>query len=257
MTIFCPDGYVPVQEAIAGAALHWYLEQITTIETAVAAGSAIESKSSADINAITRLDALTRSLGRLSVSEDLMQQFAYILTQVEHRLRNYLHQRVLAAYYFGDLFHPGRQAVASVFWATTEADEVIRRGTYQPLGKRRTLYEQERPSYPLFFLESELAVLLSEKLPLPNAAVATLVNGDKGKTDGEPLRAAPKSSSGLGAKTKGIVEAVDQLYPNGIPEGLAAKDRNNAIINHLRGKGYSVPKSPERAIQRVLKQRSG
>ena len=84
-----------------------------------------------------------------------------LLTQTEHRLRNFLHQGVLTAYYFGGLFDQGRHAVAPEFWATTEADGVLMSGSYWPFGKPRAWHE-ERPSYPLCFLESQLATLLSE-----------------------------------------------------------------------------------------------
>jgi hypothetical protein len=63
------------------------------------------------------------------------------------------------------------------------------------------------------------------------------------------------SKSGLGAKTRGIAQAIGQLWPKGIPKGLSAKDRNRAVIDWLRANGCSVPTSPERAIQRVLKAR--
>jgi hypothetical protein len=63
------------------------------------------------------------------------------------------------------------------------------------------------------------------------------------------------SKSGPGAKTRGIAQAIGQLWPSGVPEGLSAKDRNKAVIDWLRHQGYSVPGNPERAIQRVLKSR--
>ena len=63
------------------------------------------------------------------------------------------------------------------------------------------------------------------------------------------------SKSGPGAKRRGIEEAIDELWHGEIPKGLAAKDRNNAITDWLHDKRYSVPLSPERAIQRVLKAR--
>lgn len=254
MTLFCPDGYVPVQEAIAKAALHWFSEQIATLETATADGSAIKSNPNTDVNAMTRLDALTRALGKPSISEGLLQQFEHILTQTEHRLRNFLHQGVLTAYYFGGLFHLGRNAVAHGFWATTEADGVLMSGTYWPFGKARARHEQ-RPNFPLFFLESELAASLSDepKPPLPNPDVANVLCGGERKDHDEPARAAPELKSGLGAKTRGIAEAINQLWPSGIPKGLSAKDRNNAVIEWLGASGHSLPTNPERAIQRVLK----
>jgi hypothetical protein len=64
-----------------------------------------------------------------------------------------------------------------------------------------------------------------------------------------------ESKSRPGAKTRGIEQAIGELWPNRIPEGLTAKDRNNAIIDWLHDKKYSVPSQPERAIQRVLKAR--
>jgi len=61
----------------------------------------------------------------------------------------------------------------------------------------------------------------------------------------------PKS----GAKTRGVTEAIDQLFPGGIPPGLSAKDRNRAIVEQLKRNRISVPKDPQRAIQRVLQKR--
>jgi hypothetical protein len=63
------------------------------------------------------------------------------------------------------------------------------------------------------------------------------------------------SKSGPGAKTRGIAQAIDELWPNGVPEGLTAKDRNRAIVDWLFRNECSVPISPERAIQRALKAR--
>jgi hypothetical protein len=59
--------------------------------------------------------------------------------------------------------------------------------------------------------------------------------------------------SGSGAKTLGITNAIKQLWPLEIPQGLSAKDRNRAIIDWLKENNCSIPKNPERAIQRVLK----
>ena len=61
------------------------------------------------------------------------------------------------------------------------------------------------------------------------------------------------SDIGAGAKTRGILQAIGRLWPDGIPKGLTAKNRDRAIIDWLEGNGCSVPTSPERAIQRALK----
>src|SRR5262249_28942467 len=86
----------------------------------------------------------------------------------------------------------------------------------------------------------------------------TWIEGEEAESDqdlDEPARAAPQAKSGPGAKMRGIGEAIDQLWPSGIPKGLSAKDRNRAIIEWLSSNGCSLPTNPERAIQRVLKTR--
>src|SRR5262249_20073537 len=85
----------------------------------------------------------------------------------------------------------------------------------------------------------------------------TWIEGEEAESDKheEPARGAPQAKSGPGAKMRGIGEAIDQLWPSGIPKGLSAKDRNKAIIEWLSSNKYSLPTNPERAIQRVLKTR--
>jgi hypothetical protein len=68
------------------------------------------------------------------------------------------------------------------------------------------------------------------------------------------VNAASKAAA-FGAKTRGIMGAINQLWPAGIPNGLVAKERNNAILEHLKKNGGSIPKDPARAVQRVLKAR--
>jgi hypothetical protein len=63
----------------------------------------------------------------------------------------------------------------------------------------------------------------------------------------EPTRPTP------GAKTRGITEAIAQLWSNGIPTGLSAKERDRAILSQMESNGSSIPKGAARAIQRVLK----
>jgi Bacterial regulatory proteins, gntR family len=140
----------------------WFPEQTTALETATASELAINNKPSDDINGLTPVERLARAFrGQPSVSEGLRRQAVDLLTQTEHRFRNFLDQGAFTAFYFGGLFDEGRHAVAREFWATTEADGVLMSGSYWPFGKPRAWHEQ-RPSYPLFFLESQLAALLSE-----------------------------------------------------------------------------------------------
>lgn len=54
---------------------------------------------------------------------------------------------------------------------------------------------------------------------------------------------------------EGISEAKEALWPNGIPKGLKAKERDNRVGQWLETKGYSVPSGNglSRAVQRVIK----
>ena len=72
-----------------------------------------------------------------------------------------MHRGVLTAYYFGGLFDQGRHAVAPEFWATTGSRRSIDIG-YLLAFRQAARWHEERPSYPLCFLESQLATLLSE-----------------------------------------------------------------------------------------------
>src|SRR5262249_29179026 len=114
----------------------------------------------------------------------------------------------------------------------------------------------QRPSYKLFVLEAELAALLSdEPKPPPNPDVTDVLGVGRREDPDEGASAASEARSGPGATSRGINEAIEKLWPNGLPEGLGAKDRNRTIIEWLKDAGYSLPRNPERAIQRVLKAR--
>lgn len=181
MAPFCPDGYVRAQEAIERAARYWFAQQITALETAAASELASNTGPNDDVNALTPVEKLARALEPPPlISEGLRQHVMHLLIQTEHRLRNFLHQGVLTAYYFGGLFDQGRHAVARDFWATTEADGVLMMGRYWPFGQPRAWHEQP-PSYPQCFLESQLAALLSDepRPPLPNPDVTDVLGGGR------------------------------------------------------------------------------
>jgi hypothetical protein len=61
--------------------------------------------------------------------------------------------------------------------------------------------------------------------------------------------------SGGGAKTRGVEQALDHFWPDKIPEGLGAKERNNIVREWLVAKRLSVPTDIARAVQRALKTR--
>jgi hypothetical protein len=99
MRPFCPDGHVPAQEIIVWAALRWFPQQTAALETAAAGESAGPAD---DVNALTPVQKLARAFGgQSSISEGLRQQAVDLLSQAEHRLRNFLHQGalILAAYF--------------------------------------------------------------------------------------------------------------------------------------------------------------
>jgi hypothetical protein len=60
---------------------------------------------------------------------------------------------------------------------------------------------------------------------------------------------------GAGAKTRAVNDAIDQLWPKGIPKGLSAKDRNKEIVKQIKHNKSSVPTDVARLVQRVLKAR--
>lgn len=58
-----------------------------------------------------------------------------------------------------------------------------------------------------------------------------------------------------GAKARAVAAAIDTLWPEGIPDGLAGKDRDNCVREWIRAKGLSAPTNIARAVQRVLAER--
>jgi hypothetical protein len=90
-------------------------------------------------------------------------------------------------------------------------------------------------------------------LDLIELSTGDVMNVLCGGADPSARRVGGVSKSGLGAKARGIAEAISQLWPNQFPKGLSAKDRNNLIIDRMKQNGSSIPS--ERAIQRVLQKR--
>jgi hypothetical protein len=164
---FCPDGYLPTREAIVRAAECWFPDKIAALKSAAAP----ESQTKPDSN----LDVAARAFSQPQVPDAWRHAFEDIASQSVHRLRNFLHQGKLKAYYFGD---DGSHSVSRGFWATAHADGVIESGIYWPFGKPTRSYET-RPNYSLFLPQSELDLLLSEqpakKRPLPKAKMPELV----------------------------------------------------------------------------------
>jgi hypothetical protein len=169
MIDFCPDGYVPLHEARFTAAKVWYPEQISALETAAAPPSETKPDNS--------LDALARALSQPpGIPDALRHEFQDIVNQTVHRLRNFLHQDKLKAYYFSE---DGCHSVSRQFWATAHADGAIESGTYWPFGKPSSLHES-RPYYSLFLRQSDVDALLSDqpvkKRSFPRSKMPELVS---------------------------------------------------------------------------------
>ena len=58
---------------------------------------------------------------------------------------------------------------------------------------------------------------------------------------------------GSGAISDGIHLAIKDLWPNGIPKGVRAKERDNEILEWLKQNDKSIPTNISRAVQRALK----
>ena len=168
---FCPDGYLPSQDAILRAAGYWFPEQFAVLE------GAAESQSEAKPD--DSIDAAARAFSQPQFPDALKE----IVIQAVRQLRNRLHQGKLHGYYFG---HEGRLSVPRDFWGTAEADGALELGIYWPFGRPTRFYES-RPNYSLLLLQSELDALLSEshakKKSFPRAKMPGLVAAMRGLDD--------------------------------------------------------------------------
>ena len=84
MSDFCPDGYVPTQEAIVRAAEYWFPDEFAALESAAAP----DRKRSRTIALMRRCEP-SRS-PRFPTRGGIA--FEEIASQTVHRLRNFLHQ---------------------------------------------------------------------------------------------------------------------------------------------------------------------
>jgi hypothetical protein len=148
---FCPDGYLPAQEAILRAAESWSPEQFAALDG--------DAESETETKPRDNIDAAVRAFSQPQLSDALKEA----AIRAVRKLRNLLHQGRLRGYYFR---HGGRQSVSRDFWATAEADGTLELGIYWPFGRPTRLYVS-RPNYALLFLQSELDALLSEPHPEP------------------------------------------------------------------------------------------
>jgi hypothetical protein len=164
---FCPDEYLPTPEAIVRAAEYWFPDKISAVDAAAAPESRMKPNNN--------LDAVVRAFSQPQVPDAWRHAFEEIVGQTAHRLRSFLHQGTLEAYYFGN---DGRHSVSREFWATPLAHGVVETGVYWPFGHPKRWHDQ-RLYHSLFVKQSELDALLSEqpaeKRRLPRAKKPDLV----------------------------------------------------------------------------------
>lgn len=65
--------------------------------------------------------------------------------------------------------------------------------------------------------------------------------------------ASGRSRIGSGAISDGVRLAIDGRWPDGIPEGLRAKERNEQVRQWLKDHDKSIPRDLPKAVQRALK----
>ena len=204
MSHFRPDGYLPAPDAMFRAAGCWFPKQWDALWEAAAPRSAtnpdISSSTKPDNNIETAVRAFSQSqIPAVWQDDNWRNEFKDIWRQTAHRLRNFLHQDTIKAYYFDN---DGCQVVACNFWPIPAADGVLETGIYWPFGRRNTRCEQP-PSYPLFLKQLELDALLSEQpagktgLPRPKmpdlvAALRALAHLPNRKKQREVLRNSPE-----------------------------------------------------------------
>jgi hypothetical protein len=177
---FCPDGYAPIQEAVLRAAGYWFPDKLAALERAAAPQS--ETKQTKTEDALAR--ALSESQFPPPWQDATWRRaFEDVWIHAADRLRNFLHQDTLRAYYFTD---DGCHHLSGEFWATTQADGVLESGIYWPLGAPARSYER-RPNYPLFVKQLDLDRILSDqpakKLPLPESKLPELVAAMRAHND--------------------------------------------------------------------------
>lgn len=178
---FTPDGCVPTQQAVQIAANHWFTERIEALESA--------QTHQADDRPEDHIGKAVRAFSSPYIDQDQLQALKQIFIDTVQRLRDFLHQGRIDAYYFTS---NGRQTLSRHFWASAEADGALEEGVYWPYGKPTRVFES-RPRYQLVLKELDLETLLnppvSKKRPLPESMTAALATALK-SLDHLPNRAA-------------------------------------------------------------------
>jgi hypothetical protein len=167
MTDFCPDGYLPTRDAVVRVAQSWFPDKFSLLEPTAARETQTEPKND--------LEAAVRIFSQPPIPDALRHVFEEAWVPAVSRLRNFLYQGTLQAFYFS---HDGCHPVSREFWLTAHADGALESSTYWPFGQPPRWYDQ-RPHYMLVLKQSDLDALLSEqpskKRPFPKAKMPNLV----------------------------------------------------------------------------------
>jgi hypothetical protein len=143
-----------------------------------------------------------------------------------------------------DLTIPSRLSPKDIDWRSS-----------RPLGSWGSV--SKRPSEPVTLFAARAGRLVDRKIEVIEVRtldVSNLFCGPSNQVDVNPPRDLPERRLAAGAKARGVKQAIEALWPDGVPDGLSAKDRDNKVVEWLRAKNLSVPANPGRMIQRVLKQ---
>jgi hypothetical protein len=166
MTDFCPDGYLPTQDAVVRAVQSWFPDKIAALEPTAAQTQTAPKND---------LQAAVRIFSQPPIPDAWRHVFEEVRVLTVSRLRNFLYEGTLKAYYFS---HDGCHSVSREFWATAQADGVLESSTYWPFGQPTRRYDQQR-HYLLVLKQSDLDALLNEQArkrrPFPKAKMPDLV----------------------------------------------------------------------------------
>ena len=167
MEDFVPDGYLPTRDAVARAAQCWFADKFAALESVPVPVTQTEPRNG--------LEAAVQALSQAPVPQTWRPIFEEVRLLTVSRLRNFLQQGTLKAYYFS---HDGRHSVSRDFWAAAQADGALESSAYWPFGQPIRRYD-ERPHYQLVLRQLDLDGLLNEapnkKRPFPKAKIADLV----------------------------------------------------------------------------------
>ena len=148
--IYGQPGYVPFLEAILRAMQAWHGDEVADLEAQFEATKALAAAGGGDKLAVALAD-----LGPALPS----QQAVSIFGAAMKCLRDKLCRGDLPAVYFGGPLSNGPHRIDAGWWATSDADDVLKIG-YCPFG-RPAGYHDRKPCYPVMVEEKKLESLLA------------------------------------------------------------------------------------------------